>query len=217
MNKIDESLDECNRHSNLAFDDDDENASVASSDYFGYANEADDAHCDDDDASSASSSRGKFNSKYVRSLGQSSKKGTMPSGLLNGSFIEENGKHDSLGNDVSVSGSLRMGIQIIESSTGVARTAGEQEDRDKTGDRRKTNVNSAVWPRRAKPLEIGRIAIRGSPLFKGYENDPEATAQVFILGQGWFDTGDLGCLDEQGYLYITGRSKEVSEKALFLK
>lgn len=211
MTEIDESLDECNRHSNLAFDDDDGIASVASSDNFGYANATDDVHCDDDDASSTTSSIGKFNSKYVRSLGQSSKRRTMHSGLLNDSFIEEDGVHDSCENDVSISGSLRMGIQIIGNSTGVARTAGEQEVRDNTGDRRRTSINSVVWPRRAKPLEIGRIAIRGSPLFKGYENDPEATAQAFILGQGWFDTGDLGCLDEQGYLYITGRSKEVSE------
>jgi long-chain acyl-CoA synthetase len=53
----------------------------------------------------------------------------------------------------------------------------------------------------------GEIAIRGPMVMKGYYKNPEATAQV--LQEGWFLSGDLGTLDEDGYLYITGRKKEV--------
>ncbi|KAJ0115047.1 peroxisomal-coenzyme a synthetase [Diaporthe amygdali] len=56
---------------------------------------------------------------------------------------------------------------------------------------------------------IGRICIRGAPLFPGYLQ-PDGTIDTSALNEdGWFDTGDLGYMDEDGYLYITGRSKEV--------
>ncbi len=42
---------------------------------------------------------------------------------------------------------------------------------------------------------------------QGYYNKPEDTAQV--LKDGWLSTGDLGYLDEKGYLHITGRKKEI--------
>lgn len=54
---------------------------------------------------------------------------------------------------------------------------------------------------------IGNICIRGTPKFNGYE-DPSQTAEAMFPG-GWFNTGDAGYLDDDGYLYITGRSKEV--------
>ncbi|KAL9620528.1 MAG: hypothetical protein Q9160_004997 [Pyrenula sp. 1 TL-2023] len=55
----------------------------------------------------------------------------------------------------------------------------------------------------------GNIHIRGLPVFSGYllENDELDTSA--FTEKGWFDTGDQGFLDEDGYLYITGRSKEV--------
>ncbi|TPX75427.1 hypothetical protein CcCBS67573_g03290 [Chytriomyces confervae] len=55
---------------------------------------------------------------------------------------------------------------------------------------------------------FGRIMVRGPPLFHGYEGNDEATAQAFTK-DGYFDTGDMGHLDKDGYLFITGRSKEV--------
>jgi long-subunit acyl-CoA synthetase (AMP-forming) len=54
---------------------------------------------------------------------------------------------------------------------------------------------------------IGEIAIKGPNVMMGYYNDPEATSKCLI--DGWFHTGDLGYLDKEGYIYITGRSKNV--------
>jgi acyl carrier protein len=60
--------------------------------------------------------------------------------------------------------------------------------------------------------EEGPICVRGAPCFRGYgklANDPTAAVPETFLKDGWFNTGDLGYLDKDGYLYITGRSKEV--------
>lgn len=53
----------------------------------------------------------------------------------------------------------------------------------------------------------GEIEVKGIPVFPGYHNNDSATAEV--LRDGWFATGDLGALDEEGYLRITGRKKEI--------
>jgi long-chain acyl-CoA synthetase len=53
----------------------------------------------------------------------------------------------------------------------------------------------------------GEIALRGAVVMKGYWNRPDATAAV--LRDGWFYTGDLGYLDAEGNLFLTGRKKEV--------
>ena len=58
----------------------------------------------------------------------------------------------------------------------------------------------------------GNIMVRSLPCFQGYENNGTANEESFftINGQlGWFSTGDCGRLDEQGYLFISGRSKEI--------
>ncbi|MCP3765901.1 MULTISPECIES: AMP-dependent synthetase/ligase [unclassified Streptomyces] len=53
----------------------------------------------------------------------------------------------------------------------------------------------------------GEVLLHGEHLFKEYWNNPGATAEA--LADGWFHTGDIGTLDEDGYLRITGRKKEI--------
>ena len=60
----------------------------------------------------------------------------------------------------------------------------------------------------AAPGEIGEIGGRGASLMLGYFDDQGAT-EVAFNEQGWFMTGDLGWLDDAGYLHITGRKKEI--------
>lgn len=54
----------------------------------------------------------------------------------------------------------------------------------------------------------GEVQIRGPNVFSGYRNNPEANATAFTA-DGWFRSGDLGRLDDDGYLFITGRAKEM--------
>ena len=53
----------------------------------------------------------------------------------------------------------------------------------------------------------GEIWVSGAHVSPRYHNDPEATAEAHV--DGWFRTGDLGAIDDDGYLRITGRKKEI--------
>jgi fatty-acyl-CoA synthase len=67
-----------------------------------------------------------------------------------------------------------------------------------------------IWDehgRSVPPGERGEIVMRGPKVFKGYWRDPEATAKAFA--GGWFHTGDIGVRDEDGYLFIVDRLKDM--------
>jgi fatty-acyl-CoA synthase len=57
------------------------------------------------------------------------------------------------------------------------------------------------------PDERGEVVLRGPKVFKGYWRDPDATSAAFA--GGWFHTGDIGMKDEDGYLYIVDRLKDM--------
>ena len=57
------------------------------------------------------------------------------------------------------------------------------------------------------PNELGEICLKGPKVFKGYWKNPEATTAA--IKEGWFHTGDIGTMDEDGYLYIMDRKKDI--------
>ncbi|MEU6564848.1 AMP-dependent synthetase/ligase [Nocardia nova] len=59
----------------------------------------------------------------------------------------------------------------------------------------------------AKVADDGELLLRGPVVFAGYWNNPTATEDAFA--DGWFKTGDLGAIDDQGFITITGRKKEI--------
>ncbi|RWO93240.1 AMP-binding protein [Mesorhizobium sp.] len=74
----------------------------------------------------------------------------------------------------------------------------------------RTGVEVAILDNDGQRLaagETGEICARGQAAFAGYHNDPDATEKAFR--HGWFHTGDLGFLDERGFLHITGRASDM--------
>jgi long-chain acyl-CoA synthetase len=112
----------------------------------------------------------------------------------------------------------RFGVVILE-GYGLTETASTTTFNVSATDRRAYSVGkpiwgtqTQVWDPEGKPLppgarNVGEVVTRGLHVMKGYLNKPEDTAGAFT--GNWFHTGDLGYFDEDGYLYIVGRSKEL--------
>ena len=72
------------------------------------------------------------------------------------------------------------------------------------------NVQVQVFDENDKPVqngEIGQIVVKGPNIMKGYYKKPDITKET--LKGGWLHTGDLGKFDDEGYLYIVGRIKNI--------
>ncbi|MDX3802891.1 AMP-dependent synthetase/ligase [Streptomyces sp. AK04-3B] len=97
------------------------------------------------------------------------------------------------------------GVQIYEgyglTETTAAATA------NPPGRTRYGTVGQAIPGMTVHIADDGEIWLRGANVFQGYLNNPKATDET--LHDGWLATGDLGALDEDGYLTITGRKKEI--------
>ncbi|MBQ2133659.1 MAG: AMP-binding protein, partial [Bacteroidales bacterium] len=65
-----------------------------------------------------------------------------------------------------------------------------------------------IYPGQEVKVVDGELWIKGDNVFLGYYGDPEKTAEV-LTEDGWLKTGDLGRFDEEGYMYITGRIKNL--------
>ena len=108
-----------------------------------------------------------------------------------------------------------FGAPVVE-AYGMTEAAHQMASNPVSGVRKPGAVGKAAGPEIAIMSEdgqllpagaAGEIVIRGPNVTPGYENNPKANEEAF--SNGWFHTGDQGSLDEDGYLRITGRLKEI--------
>ncbi|QPK80653.1 long-chain fatty acid--CoA ligase [Schaalia sp. ZJ405] len=99
-----------------------------------------------------------------------------------------------------------LGIPVLE-GYGLTETVGPVS----VGTPRLSKIGTVGCPLPPMSVRIsdeGEVLLKGPSVFAGYNNKPEATAAAFTE-DGWFKTGDLGSLDRDGYLTISGRAKEI--------
>lgn len=99
-----------------------------------------------------------------------------------------------------------LGLTVLEGYGLTETTAGACVNRPKQV--RMGSVGLAVFGTSVKIANDGEVLLKGHHIFMGYWNNIEATNEV-IDADGWFHSGDLGSLDSDGFLYITGRKKEL--------
>jgi long-chain acyl-CoA synthetase len=99
---------------------------------------------------------------------------------------------------------LAIGMPLIE---GYGLTEGGVVILNPPGQTRPGSVGKPLPSVEVQIASDGELLVRASTLFSGYYKDPQATAEV--LRDGWLHTGDLAEIDSDGYVYITGRKKDV--------
>lgn len=111
-----------------------------------------------------------------------------------------------------------FGVVILE-GYGLSETASTTSFNFSEEDRRVYSVGKAIygveveiWDGQYNSLprgkdHVGEVMIRGTNLLTRYHNNPEATAEAFT--DGWFHTGDLGYIDDDGYIFIVDRKKDL--------
>ena len=99
-----------------------------------------------------------------------------------------------------------VGITVLE-GYGMTESSGvisvNYVDDNKTG-----SIGKVVPGGEVRIASDGEIQYRGPNVFKGYWNKPDKTAETFS-DDGWLNTGDVGRMDNQGFLFITGRAKDI--------
>ncbi len=117
---------------------------------------------------------------------------------------------------ICVSGAAPISPEILRFFAGLGivihEVYGQSEDTGPTTFNRpgRTRFGSVGVPLEGVEVRIaddGEILVRGRNVFAGYFKDPEATAET--LRDGWLHSGDLGRFDEDGFLHITGRKKDI--------
>ena len=98
-----------------------------------------------------------------------------------------------------------FGLELVEAYGQTEGTGGTTVGR--TGASRPGTVGQALPGVSVRVADDGEVLVRGPNVFAGYFKDPEATAAT--VRDGWLHSGDLGSLDTDGYLTITGRAKEI--------
>jgi long-chain acyl-CoA synthetase len=110
----------------------------------------------------------------------------------------------------------RFGIVILE-GYGLSETSPTATFNRSVEERKVGSIGLPIWGTEAKvvdaddrevpPGERGELALRGHHIMKGYLKKPEATAEA--MKNGWFHTGDIATMDEDGYFYIVDRVKDM--------